>query len=115
MGNPNRRDQLTAGNKDPSGESRLPRRSQARGAARREGPREVVAADGAERVEDLAAQMETWMEPAFERAGIDLVEGDAAPGDLGALASLVAGPIERMTCQRFHHPAAIFTTQLRKT
>ena len=44
---------------------------------------EVVAADQAVEVEDLADEVEAGLEPALEGPRVDLVEGDAAAGDLG--------------------------------
>src|SRR5262249_32443068 len=43
---------------------------------------EVVAADQAVEVQDLAGEVQAGNSPAFQRPGIDLVERDATAGDL---------------------------------
>jgi hypothetical protein len=51
-----------------------------------------VAADGAERIQHLAAEEQTGVTPALERTRIHLAERDAAAGNLGLLVAFVAGP-----------------------
>src|SRR3954465_9557894 len=76
------------------------------------GPEEVVAADGAEGVEDLAAEEEPRMVTALQRARIDLGEGHAAAGDLGLAVSLVARPGEGVIGERLGQPAALLAAEL---
>ena len=68
------------------------RSSRSRESSGRPRPREVVAADRSESVEDLAAQEQTGAAAALERACVDLVERDAPAGDFRFLESLVAAP-----------------------
>src|SRR5882757_10086168 len=70
-----------------------------RGAPGRPGPREVVPADRAERIQNLPAEEQSRAEAALHRARIDLVERHTTPGDLRALVALVPGPEERMPRQ----------------
>ena len=70
---------------DPCGVQvhRSPVRPFPREPARAPGGLEVVAADQAVEVEHLAREVEAGLEAAFEGRGVDLVERDAAAGDLG--------------------------------
>src|SRR3954466_6308210 len=89
-------------------------RSQSRRPARGPGPEEVVAADGAEGVQDLAAEKKVGTQTALQGAGIDLGEGHAAAGDLGFGVALVARPREWMVGQGLDETAALFAAELRK-
>ena len=73
-----------------------------------------MAADGAERVEDLAAEEEAGGEAALQGAGIDLGEGHAAAGDLGLAVALVARPGEGMIGEGLDEPAPLVPTELRE-
>src|SRR5947199_1019458 len=80
--------------------------ARARRPSGRPGPEEVVAADGAEGIEDLAAEEEAGMAPALQGAGIDFRERHAAAGDLGLAVPLVARPRQGVMGERRHQPAA---------
>src|SRR5437867_6288290 len=71
-----------------------------RGAPGGPGPREVVAADRSECVQDLPAEEKPRMEAALQRARIDLVERDASAGHLRAPVAFVPSPVERMPGER---------------
>ena len=92
--------------------SRSARRSQPRRPPCSPGPEEVVAADGAEGVEDLAAEEEAGVEAAFHRAGIDLGEGHAAAGDLGLGVPFVARPGEGMVGEGRDQPEPLLAAEL---
>src|SRR3954452_21776846 len=96
----------------PSVSCLLRRGPQARRPAGRPGPEEVVAADGAEGVEDLAAEEEAGMAAAFQGAGIDLRERHAASGDLGLAVPLVARPWQGVMGERLPQPAALLAAEL---
>ena len=86
-------------------------RSQPRRAAGRPGPEEVVAADRAEGVEDLAAEEEAGMPAALERPRIDLRERHAAAGDLGLGVAAVPRPRQGMAGERRDQPLALLAAQ----
>ena len=91
---------------------RLCRRPQPRRPSGRPGPEEVVAADGAEGVEDLAAEEEAGIAAALERPRIDLGESDAAAGDLGFAIPLVARPRQRIPREEIDQPPPLLAAEL---
>src|SRR4051812_39709529 len=95
-----------------NGRSLRRRGPQTRRPSGRPGPEEVVAADGAEGVEDLAAEEEAGVETALQGVGIDLRERHAAAGDLGLAVPLVARPRQGVMGERLHQPAALLAAEL---
>src|SRR5690349_18991204 len=75
------------------------RRPQAGEAARGPGPREIVATNRAERVEQLAAEEKARVAAAFQRPRVDLLQRDSAAGDFRFLVAFVAGPGERVAAE----------------
>src|SRR6185369_9586115 len=73
---------------------------------------EIVAADGAEGVQDLAAEEEAGVKTALHGAGIDLGEGHAAAGDLCLGIALVARPWEGMVGEGFDEPEPLLAAEL---
>src|SRR5688500_9340515 len=82
-------------------------------AAGRPGPGEVVAADRAERVEQLAAEEEAGMASALQGPRIDLVERNAAAGDLRLAEALLARPGRHVAAQPLDEREAILARQRR--
>ena len=74
---------------------------------------EVVAADQAVEVEDLAREVQAGNQPALERLGIDLVERDAAAGDLGLFESERARDRQRQPFERGDEPLAFVAREVR--
>src|SRR5436190_10814203 len=77
----------------------------------RPAPSEVVASDGAERVEHFTAQKQARMAPALERSRIHLVECDPTASHLGLLVSLAAAPWQDERCQQFEQRGSFLAAQ----
>src|SRR6476660_4729254 len=90
------------------------RRSEPRCSTRRPGPEEVVATHRTERVEYLAADVESRMSSAFHRARMYLPEIHPAARHLGLLVSLITTPRQRASDQHRDQTKTFIASQLRE-